>query len=535
MAPAARFRPPVVLAILLAAGTAQAADVPADPSNYQELLGTLQPGDTLVLAPGEYPRITIDGLNGTADAWITIAGQTDGSAIVTSDSCCNTVQIYGSSYVAIRDLVVDVQGLEVDAINAKDTPSHHILVERNTLQGFPAGSQQIVGINTKTTVHGWTIRGNTIIEPGTGLYLGGSEGDTPFVDGVIEQNLVVNPVGYCMQIKHQLDYTAPPELDAGPHVTIVRNNVFIKDDRESPDGDRPNLLVGGFPDAGQGAEDTYQIYGNLLFYNPREALLQATGRVSIHDNVMVGASPDFAAITVTDHQGKTVKRAYVYNNTIFGGGIAFSSAASEDDAVFGNLVFGDDPIRGTIADLRDNLTATQADADMYVNDPAVMLGAMDFYPLVGAVAGAALDVAKVTNDPDYDRDYNGTAKGDFTFRGAYAGEGMNPGCPLDAELKDGCGAGESGGDDDSGGVDESGSEGGSGNASASGSSTGSASGNDTSGADGSTSATSGGASESGGGDGCGCDQSQPRGAAFFVLALLWRRRVSAADRRCRAA
>src|SRR5689334_3445488 len=94
-------------ALVLVAANAHAAEVPADPSNYQDLIGTLQPGDTLVLAAGEYPRITIDGVNGTADAWITIAGPADGDpAIVTSDSCCNTVQIYGSSYVAIRDLVV---------------------------------------------------------------------------------------------------------------------------------------------------------------------------------------------------------------------------------------------------------------------------------------------------------------------------------------------------------------------------------------------------------------------------------------------
>ena len=439
--------------VWLWAATASAAEVPADPSDYQAKLGALQPGDTLVLAAGEYPRLTIDGLHGTADAWIRITGPESGDpAIITSDACCNTVQLYDASFVEIAHLVIDVQGLAVDGINAKDSISHDILIENNTLQGFPAGEQQIVGISTKSPAWNWTIRGNTILEPGTGLYLGNSDGSMPFVNGVIESNLVVGPVGYCMQIKHQNDYTAEPGMPAGPSTTIVRHNVFIKDDRASPDGDRPNLLVGGFPDAGPGSMDTYQIYGNLLFTNPREALLQATGRVSIHDNIFVAAGAGFPAIAVTSHEGKDVKLAWIYNNTIFGGGagISVSSAATEDDAVVGNLVFAATPISGSIADARDNIEASEADAGQYVSMPGTMFGAMDFYPIEGAVEGEPLDLGKFVGDADYDRDYNGTAKGELRFRGAYAGAGENP-CPLDDAIKD-C---EQGGDD-TGGSEEGG-------------------------------------------------------------------------------
>ena len=51
--------------------------------------------------------------------------------------------------------------------------------------------------------------------------------------------------------------------------------MFIKGDQPSPDGDRPNLLVDGFPDTGAGSSDLYEIYGNFFYHNPREALLQA--------------------------------------------------------------------------------------------------------------------------------------------------------------------------------------------------------------------------------------------------------------------
>lgn len=274
---------------MLSCDVANADVVNADPSTYRALLATLAPGDTLVLAPGHYPRLTLSGMHGQPDAWITITGPSSGEpAVITSESCCNTVQLYDCSYVAIENLVVDVGGLYVDAINAKDSISHDIRIEGCTLMNFP-NEQQIVGISTKSTAWNWTIRRNWIIAPGTGVYLGNSNGAAPFIAGIVEQNLVVDAIGYCMQIKHQNAYELLPGMPAGPNTTIIRDNVFIKDDRSSTSGDRPNLLVDGFPESGPGAEDRYEIYGNFLYYNPREALLQASGRLSIHDNVFVGA------------------------------------------------------------------------------------------------------------------------------------------------------------------------------------------------------------------------------------------------------
>lgn len=521
-----------LLALALAATwqrEAAAAVVPADPSNYQALLGTLQPGDTLQLAAGTYTRLTIDGLHGTADAPIVISGPESGEpAVVVGESCCNTVQIYDASFVTVRNLTIDVMGLAVDAVNAKDTPSHDIVIEHNVMQGFPTGEQQIVGVNTKVTVWNWTVRDNRIVEPGTGLYLGGSEGDTPFVAGIIERNVVVSPVGYCMQIKHQNDYALLPDMPEGPHESIIRHNIFIKDDRESPDGDRPNLLIGGFPDAGPGSEDIYHVYGNLLFHNPREALMQATGRFAIHDNLFIDGAAGFPALAVTSHQGKSVVLAHVYNNTVYaaGTGISFSQMATQDDAVVGNLVFAGSPISGTIVDARDNLELTVAEAASYVAEPATMLGAMDFYPLPGAVEGAALDLSKFAAQPEYDRDYNGTDKGGFGFRGAYAGAGEDPCGPLD-DVVDACG---SGGGGDTGGSEGGGDDGGSGGADGSGSggAGGTVDGGGTGGGDtgtGDGGGTEAGASDAGaGGCGCAAGAPAPTDGAWLVPVWWWRRR-----------
>lgn len=436
------------LAPILAVALVLAADVPATPADYAELIDTLQPGDTLVLAPGQYTRMTISGVHGTADAWITISGPAQGEpAVVVGESCCNTVQLYDSSFVAIENLTVDASGLFVDAINAKDSTSHNIRIENNLLTGFP-NEQQIVGINTKATVWNWTIRGNTIMEAGTGLYLGGSEGDTPFINGVIENNLVVNPVGYCMQIKHQYGYEETGEMPPSPHSTIIRHNVFIKDDRESTSGDRPNLLVGGFPDAGPGSDDLYEIYGNLLFYNPRESLFQGTGRMSIHDNIFLAAGDGQTAMALTSHQGLDVRLAHVYNNTVYGGatGISVSGTPDQGDLILGNVVLANTPISGG-ANVAENITGSVADAASLFASTSMELGMADVYPQVGALQGASLDLSAFAEQVDYDRDYNGEPKGGFEFRGAYAGEGDNPGCALEAEIKD-CAGGSDPGDDD---------------------------------------------------------------------------------------
>jgi hypothetical protein len=421
-----------LLAALPAAGRATTYD--ANPSNYQTLLGSLGPGDTLRLAAGQYVRLTLQGLHGTPSAWITITGPTSGApAVIQSESCCNTVQLYDCSYLAIKSLTVDGMGLDVDGINSKGYVSHDILIEGCRLVRFD-NYQGTIGISTKEMVWNWTIRNNTIVTPGTGMYLGNSGGDAPFINGVIEGNYIVNPIGYCMEIKHQLPYAAVPGMPAGPNRTIIRNNVFIKDDRPSDAGDRPNLLVGPFPTSGPGTNDLYEIYGNLLYNNPRESLFQGSGRMTIHDNLLVAPGPGFAALYLTDHNGE-LSYATVYNNTIYGtgSGIMFATPPRTYGLVTGNLVFSDAPLVtcGTCTGItiRDNVTASVASAPLYVNQPSTTLGAMDFYPRsdCGTCAGSPLDLSPVTGDRDYNFDFNGTSKGAFTYRGAYAGSGANPG------------------------------------------------------------------------------------------------------------
>ena len=337
----------------------------ADPSNFQRTLSGLAPGDTLLLTPGNYPPLKIANLSGAPGRCITITGMAaNRSAVVLGEIGNKTVEIIDSSYIVVSNLVIDSRGLPgADGIKASASPNpatHHIVLDGNLIIGADA-SQQTDGITTKTPTWNWVIRRNTILSAGTALYLGDSDGTAPFIGGLIEDNLVVDPIGYGMQIKYQIERPVLAGMPEAAQITIIRNNVFKKGDRPSPDGDRPNLLVGGFPDTGAGSNDLYQIYSNLLIENPREALFQGSGRISFHDNVLIGGAP--AAAVFRDHD-LPLKFARVYDNKIYSPyiGIKFDSPAPQGISVFDNVIVAETPLAGLIRSERGNLVSEAAGA-----------------------------------------------------------------------------------------------------------------------------------------------------------------------------
>ncbi len=178
----------------------------------------------------------------------------------------------------------------------------------------------------------------------------------------------------------------------------------------------------------------YEIYGNFFYHNPREALFQGSGRISFHDNVLVDGQYTAAMFR---NQDLPLKLAYVYNNTVYTtqAGISFGSPAPQGEAVIGNAVFAATPLSGSITNQQDNVLDTFANAGLYVTSPSLTLGTMDFYPVAGKLQGPALPLMQFASDPEYNLDFNRTAKGAMAFRGAYAGSGTNPGWQLSAAIK----------------------------------------------------------------------------------------------------
>jgi hypothetical protein len=411
-----------------------------NPANYLQMKDSLQAGDSLVLETGDYTSgLNLSDMHGTDNNWIVITAQDQHTAVLVARDWNNTMNIVNCSYIKIAGLKFDGKNYPgIDAIKAQgaDTTyyAHHIWIENNVIENH-GGSQQTVGISTKITSWDWTMRKNRIIGAGTGMYLGNSDGSRPFIRGLIEQNLILYATGYCMQIKHQNDRPDIPGIPMEDVTTVIRHNVFAKDDRPSPSGDRPNLLVSGTFETGPGSEDRYEIYGNFLFYNPRESLFQGSGNISLHNNIF--AVSDRQAVNFQEHHGRKPKELFVYCNTLYHTtrGISLAGEDTNYDQIFkGNAVYAATPVSGIQNFEVNNRAGTVAEAASVFFSPADSVGTMDFYPLPGALQ-ATVDLSDFNSkDAAWNLDFNNSPQ-DGSFYGAYSGEGTNPGWKLALDIK----------------------------------------------------------------------------------------------------
>ena len=440
----------LLLLTTCAISTAKANTINADATDYTTYLNTLNPGDTLALAPGNYTdRLNLFSIEGTASAPIVIMGSGN-TTIFTGNACCNTVSIKQSAHLVLKDFKIDGQNISnIDAIKGEGTTgnwAHHITIENITIVGHGA-NQQTVGISTKCPAWDWTIRGCTIDGAGTGIYLGNSDGTRPFINGVIENNLIKNTIGYNMEIKHQNDNN---RLIAGMTLngkTIIRHNVFSKANNSSSGGSaRPNLLVGNFPDTGDGSNDYYEIYGNFLWQNPSESLFQGTGNINFYNNVCVNYAGG-NGVAIQSHNGFKPRAIKVFHNTIIcdvnWGVRLMDTDENFQKYISGNAVFSNHstPIRvvgtgvGTTNQV-DNIIDGTANANNYVNNANNNITTLDVYPITGSPLNSTTVASSLfTSFSDYDKDFNLDTK-DWQYRGAYSGEGTNNNWQLAIELKD---------------------------------------------------------------------------------------------------
>ncbi len=425
--------------------------IPANPGNYLVLLRGLRPGDTLLLAAGNYgvdsggqdtgdpPGLPIFDLNGTSTAPIIITGSETGPRpVLLGRNTHNTVRFANASYVTVRNIDIDSRNLGGFGVAAQGI-AHHITLENLLIRGV-GGDQQQVGISSSgSPVWNWIVRGNTIVGAGTGMYFGNSDGTSPFVAGVIERNLFRDTIGYNMQIKRQAVWpTNVSGLPAQPTRTIIRHNVFSKSANSSTGGlARPNLLVGDQPPSGAGTDNSVEIYGNFFWQNPSESLFQGSGNVAFYGNILVNDSG--SAMNFQAHDGGVVRNVRVFGNTIIssGSGVSISGgAAGFTQVVPGNAIFAANPVSltGAATSATENVTDSRANAVNYLNNPNGALGQFNAYPKVGFLLRPALDTTGLSGFTDWDRDFNGAAR-NWSFRGAYAGEGTNPGWTPKLEKK----------------------------------------------------------------------------------------------------
>lgn len=329
------------------AGAAAATDYRANAQDYRDYVSRLQPGDRLLLAPGDYLHgLPLHNLSGRAGQPIVIeAAQPGEPPHFIARAGANTVSLVDVRYLVLRRLELDGRNQPVDAVKAE---GHSHFADFITLDHLyihdHAASQQNVGISTKCPAFGWVIRRNRIERVGTGLYLGDADGSDPFVGGVIEANRISQTLGYNLQIKHQ---ASRPAGHVDRYDTVIRYNVFSKQDARPGPQARPNVLLGHFPLSGAGSQDRYLVYGNLFLHNPSEALMQAEGRVALYDNVFINSEGD--AIHVQPHND-VPRDMVIFSNTVLASGTGIQVRHAVDTVyhqrVIANVVAATKPLQG---------------------------------------------------------------------------------------------------------------------------------------------------------------------------------------------
>jgi len=386
-----------------------AATFRAGPENYLPILGKLQPGDTLMLAPGLYSDgLPVHRMAGAPGRPIVIRGpRAQPPARFLARRGAHTVSIINSAWVEIHDLELDGNGLPVAAVRAEGHAdwAHHITLNGLLIKGHGA-DQSIVGIAVFCPAWNWVIRNNVIVGAGTGMYLGQSDGTAPFIAGIIEGNVITDTIGYNLQIKHQQTRPLLQGMPQKSSVTIIRRNVFAKSANSSVDKmARPNLLVGHWPKSGPGAEDTYVIYGNFFHQNPTEALFQGEGNVAFYSNVLVNTGG--SAVHIQPHND-VPRRVDIFHNTVLAGGNGIRVTGGHPEhaqRIFANAVFAETPIAG--GEQHSNITGLPGEAAEYLAQPNEPPGRLNLAPRRGRLRIAPYDFLPIPGAPDAGRDFDG--------------------------------------------------------------------------------------------------------------------------------
>ena len=462
----------VVAAMLAAYRTADAATLYASPGdNLNSKISLMQPGDTLILNPGDYlSTLRVTGRNGDPDHWFTVRGSDAGFARICSTGYVNMIEFKRSSYWRFENLELDgdnYTGSEAFKTQWLSDPNwdfaHHIVLDSLDVHHF-----QDVCISTKVATWDLTIRNCHIHDTNSvGLYLGNSDGYHPLMNFVFENNFVERTARYNMQIKHQWERIGVargdwPGLEFDSWGWLIRDSVFM---RTYPPADaaRPNLLVDAAPATGPGSDDLATITGNVVLGNVSGAYgdhgFQLSGNIRVCNNLVVnvtdygvsgirvgfhniyprhveilnntvmilGGSSTTRCLTVTDLVTGDWPQVIANNALIRGstGYVAFSGSLP------GGAIATNNIIRGTGA--QPGFVETTAALDELFVSPVETPGAIDLYPADGSPLLGAGSNAYAPID-----DFNGVPRprGGTVDVGAYERLGpTNPGWQVDLARK----------------------------------------------------------------------------------------------------
>jgi len=468
----------VVAAVLciasLAVGNAVGATIYANPGdNLTTKIDTMNPGDTLILNPGDYSStVRITEKNGDPDNWFTMRGPDSGTARIVATGFNNMIEFKRSSYWRLENLELDGDNYTASEAFKVQTVSdyhndygHHIVLDGLHIHHF-----MDVCISTKATVWDMTVRNCYIHDTNSvGLYMGNSDGYQPIMNFVYEHNFVERTGRYNMEIKQQnprigVALGTTPDLEFETWGWLIKDSVFMRT-YPPANAPRPNFLIDAAPMSGVGSDDLATICGNVVLGNAPsingEHGFQLSGNIRVYNNVIVNIAADgYSGIRVGSHAGIDPRNVEIYNNTIFilGGTVntrcltvadiltgpgmnhliannalirgdtghtAFAGSYPPDTIVANNI------IRGTGAG--PGLVQTTASLEEIFIDPVETPGLTDLYPAPGSplINAGANDYAPNDDFSGVPRPQDGVAE-----VGAYEVLGdENPGWQIDLDFK----------------------------------------------------------------------------------------------------
>ena len=390
----------------------------ADPDSCRVLLKTLQPGDTLILAPGTYPQgLDLTDLAGSEAGWITISGPDQGAALIQAARGRNTIELAHTHHLRLTHLSCDGQHrADANGINASggDGTWVHDLEIRDCILVNYDGSQQTTAISLRCAAWRCAVQGCQVSQAGTGIYIGDVPALSAYAGIRITGTAVDQVQGFALCLHGQGPW--PTGIAPCLEPNLIARNRFAKDDRASLDGDRPTVLAEATGPEGVPALPI-ELYGNRIGGNAREALVQLAGSVSFHDNVLARtAAGAVAAIVLAPAPGS----CRIYDNTVASPGTALHRAATAgpgEAEALGNLLIAERGLDGDWTLMQANQLVPWLQRAQVLQADA-QSGAPSGHPRAGTVHGEALDLARFASDEAWDADADGVPRGDNTSRGA---------------------------------------------------------------------------------------------------------------------
>jgi hypothetical protein len=391
--------------------------------SFAAAVGSLQPGDTLIVSPGTYSdtsRLSI-GVRGTAAQPVVVKGvEGQPRPVITrpaTASVQNTINIEGATYLTLKGL--EIIGNGGDGINMSGNVSFVTLEDLDI-------HDVDVGINFRTSMNNITARRNHIWRTGAlngtgeGMYVGCNDATCVVRDSLIEGNWIHDALPGTTQ-------GDGIEVKVGSHSIVIRDNVIYN---------RPYPCIFVY---GTGANPANLVEGNVVWnclegiYAVADAVVRnnivigsGTG-LSLYSHVQVAQMKNVTAVnnTLIDNDaglyvrwGSGVTNMVLANNAVYSPGKTAVSAGSGFSAAVtlaANFVQGGSSVTLDSTRFINGGTLAGAFVDAAARDYWPRTGS----PLIGAGSVSAAPAA----------DFNATARTVPVDVGAYETEGRaaNPG------------------------------------------------------------------------------------------------------------